>query len=67
MTSSEGPSRAGPISERVVKPEALGILLVDALGKEKNKCTLDQDQQHKRLVLALTKTPICWICFWPPL
>jgi hypothetical protein len=25
MTSSEGPSRAGPISERVVKPEALGI------------------------------------------
>jgi hypothetical protein len=33
ITSSEGPSRAGPISERVVKPEALGILSVHALQK----------------------------------
>jgi hypothetical protein len=30
-TSADGPSRAGPISERVVKPDALGEMINDEI------------------------------------
>ena len=53
-TSAEGPSRAGPISDRVVKPEALSRMPSELYHQAEQRMhrTLDQDQQHKKLALA---------------
>ena len=51
MTSAEGPSRAGPISERVVKPDALKIR-VSGATLAGTKPTLCQDRRRKTPVLA---------------
>ena len=65
IVSAEGPSRAGPISERVVKPEALEHGQRKLGGSLQMKPTLDQDQPRKRLALAWTRRPVCLV-YWTP-
>ena len=66
MTSADGPSRAGPISDRVVKPDALHEDWSKMSKAPFNKPpTLDQDQRHTMLELASTETQVCWV-YWKP-
>jgi hypothetical protein len=65
MTSADGPSRAGPISERVVNPEAL---MRDIRRMENVKLlflTLDRVLQHMRPEPALRERPAYWACSTP--
>lgn len=49
ITSADGPSRAGPISERVVKPDALqDVSISKSIYRQLLRRTLDQDQQHTK-------------------
>lgn len=64
--SADGPSLAGPISERVVKPEALGNSSCKQLiAKNTVILTHDRDRQHRMLAPASTRMPACWFCSLP--
>lgn len=66
IASALGPSRAGPISDRVVNPDALNSKIQSAALQQNNKFgirTLDQAQQHRMPGTASSKTRAC---FWTP-
>lgn len=61
MTSADGPSRAGPISDRVVKPEALKSYVRASRRNDAQAApTLVRDQRRTKPALASTKKRACW-------
>ena len=62
MTSAEGPSHAGPISERIVKPDALNMAKIGKMVAKTRRRTLDRDLQHRKQGPASKEMPIYW--FW---
>jgi len=59
MTSADGPSRAGPISERVVKPEALDRILARLSKHPGARRTPYQVQGHIQTVQLESKMRVC--------
>lgn len=67
ITSAEGPSRAGPISDRVVNPDALSYCKMLLVLFSNSKHTLDQDQRRRTPGLAWTKRPTYSLYLTPSL
>jgi hypothetical protein len=59
MTSADGPSRAGPISERVVKPEALDRILASLSKGPGARHTPYQAQGHIQTAQLESKMRVC--------
>ena len=67
IVSAEAPSNAEPISERVVKPEALedGQRKLGELLRMKPTLDREYPSEHKMLALESIRTPVCLVYRMP--